>query len=70
LRLAIAAMFAAVLRIVGYGAQSMAARNPSLVFLLYLIPIAGGALALLDLQGTLLPNLLERLRGSTPAAAT
>jgi lipopolysaccharide export system permease protein len=70
LRLTIAAMFAAVLRIVGYGAQSMAARNPSLLFLLYLIPIAGGVLALIDLQGTLLPGLLDRLRGTTPVAAT
>jgi hypothetical protein len=62
-------MFAAALRIVGYGAQSMAARNPSLLFLLYLVPIVGGALALIDLEGTILPRLLERLRGATPAAA-
>lgn len=70
LRLVIAAMFAAVLRIIGYGAQSMAARNPSLLFLLYLIPVLGAALALIDLQGTFLPRLLERLQGTTPVAAT
>ena len=68
LRLTIAAMFAATLRIIGYGAQSMAARNPSLLFLLYLIPVIGGALALIDLQGTLLPGLMERLRGTAPVA--
>jgi len=66
LRLTLAAIFAAALRIVGYGAQSMAARNPSLLFLLYLVPVVGGALALIDLQGTLLPRLMERLRGTTP----
>ncbi|MBS0275289.1 MAG: LPS export ABC transporter permease LptF [Proteobacteria bacterium] len=68
LRLTVAAMFAAALRIVGYGAQSMAARNPSLLFLLYFIPIIGAALALIDLQGTLLPRLMERLRGPAPLA--
>jgi lipopolysaccharide export system permease protein len=68
LRLVIASVLAAVLRIVGYGAQSMAARNPSLLFLLYLVPIVGGALALIDLQGTILPRLFERLRGPAPMA--
>jgi lipopolysaccharide export system permease protein len=68
LRLVLASVFAAVLRIVGYGAQSAAARNPSLLFLLYLVPIMGGALALIDLQGTILPRLLERLRGTAPMA--
>jgi lipopolysaccharide export system permease protein len=68
LRLVIASTFAAVLRIIGYGAQSMAARNPSLLFLLYLVPILGGALALIDLQGTILPRALERLRGVAPMA--
>ncbi|HEY4265877.1 MAG TPA: LPS export ABC transporter permease LptF [Micropepsaceae bacterium] len=68
LRLVLASVFAAVLRIVGYGAQSAAARNPSLLFLLYLVPIMGGALALIDLQGTILPRLLERLRGPAPMA--
>lgn len=69
LRLTSASMFAAVLRIVGYGAQSIAARSPSLSFLLYFIPIAGGAFALLDLQGTILPSLIDRLRGPAPAPA-
>ena len=70
LRLVITSILAAAIRIVGYGAQSMAARNPSLLFLLYLIPILGGAFALIDMQGTVFPRMLERLRGATPMAAT
>jgi len=62
LRLVIASVFAAMLRIVGYGAQSAAARNPSLLFLLYLVPILGGVLALLELEGTILPRFIARFR--------
>ncbi|HWA30484.1 MAG TPA: LPS export ABC transporter permease LptF [Rhizomicrobium sp.] len=69
LRLTTASVFAALLRIVGYGAQSMAARNPSLIFLLYFIPIMGGALALLDLRGVNLATALDRFRGASPVPA-
>jgi lipopolysaccharide export system permease protein len=69
LRLTGFSLFAAVLRIVGYGAQSMAARNPSLLFLLYVIPILGAALALLELQGTVFPRLFSRLQPAEPAPA-
>jgi lipopolysaccharide export system permease protein len=69
LRLTGASILAAMVRIIGYGAQSMAARNPSLLFLLYLVPIAGGAIALLDMQGTILPRIADRLRGASPAPA-
>jgi hypothetical protein len=58
-----------MVRIVGYGAQSMAARNPSLTFLLYLIPILGAGLALLELQGTVLPRLLGRALPTEPVPA-
>ncbi len=69
LRLVIACILAATVRIVGYGAQSIAARNPSLLFMLYLVPIAGGALALVDLQGKILPSIAERLRRAKPVPA-
>ncbi|HSM96871.1 MAG TPA: LPS export ABC transporter permease LptF [Rhizomicrobium sp.] len=70
LRLTVASMFAAIVRIIGYGAQSMAARNPSLLFLIYLVPAAGAALALLELEGTILPRLIERFRAAPEVPAT
>jgi lipopolysaccharide export system permease protein len=72
LRLTGVSIFAAVLRILGYGAQSMAARSPSLTFLMYLIPLLGAGLALLELQGGIVPKLMDRLRGSVvqPVPAT
>jgi hypothetical protein len=39
------------MRIIGYGAQGAAARNRSLCILLYLIPLAGAGVALLDIAG-------------------
>ena len=70
LRLTVASMFAATVRIIGYGAQSMAARNPSLLFLIYLVPLTGAALALLELEGTILPRLIARLRPAPEVPAT
>ena len=69
LRLTVFILLAAVLRIIGYGAQSMAARNPALLFLLYVIPILGGGIALLELEGTWLPRLFSRQQHAEPAAA-
>jgi lipopolysaccharide export system permease protein len=69
LRLTVFILLAAVLRIIGYGAQSMAARNPALLFLLYVIPILGGGIALLELEGTWLPRLSSRQQHAEPAAA-
>ena len=40
LRLTMACAFAGVIRIIGYGAQGAAARNPPLCALLYLVPLA------------------------------
>ena len=69
LRLTVFILLAAVLRIIGYGAQSMAARNPALLFLLYVIPILGGGIALLELEGTWLPRLFSHQQHAEPAAA-
>ena len=51
LRLTMASGFAGVIRIIGYGAQGAASRNPTLCLLLYFIPLAGAGLALLDIAG-------------------
>lgn len=45
LRLAMAAFLGAGVRMVGYAAQGLAARNPIFVALLYFLPLGGGALA-------------------------
>ncbi len=45
LRLTGASLAAGALRVVGYGAQGVVGRDPSYAFLLYLVPIAGTALA-------------------------
>jgi hypothetical protein len=50
-----AGMAGAALRLLGYAAQGMAARNPSLVFLLYLLPAAGILIAAAGLRGFRLP---------------
>jgi lipopolysaccharide export system permease protein len=51
LRLAVAALAAGAVRIIGYGAQGMVGRNPSLFLVLYLIPLLGAGLAILDIMG-------------------
>lgn len=51
LRLALAALGAAIVRIAGYGVQGLAVGSPSLVFLFYLIPLLGAAIALAVLAG-------------------
>jgi lipopolysaccharide export system permease protein len=51
LRLTMAALAAAVLRIAGYGVQGLAAGKPYAVILFYLIPLAGSAAALAGLAG-------------------
>ena len=50
LRLAIACAIAGILRILGYGAQGMVARSPSLWFVMYLIPLLGMGGALLEME--------------------
>jgi lipopolysaccharide export system permease protein len=66
LRLTAACLIAAALRIAGYGAQSMVARNPSLWFILYLIPLLGAALALLEFDDAQLSRFFGRWRSQEP----
>jgi lipopolysaccharide export system permease protein len=66
LRLALAALAAAVVRIAGYGVQGLAVGTPSLIFLFYVIPILGAAIALVVLSGT---NPFARFAHSEPAEA-
>jgi lipopolysaccharide export system permease protein len=66
LRMTGACILAGVLRIVGYGAQSMVARNPHLWFIIYLIPLLGAGLALLEFDGAKLSGFFERWRAPTP----
>ncbi len=60
LRLSGAALIGATLRIVGYGAQGIAARSPALCALLYLLPLAGIGIAAAILGDV--PLVPERLR--------
>lgn len=60
LRLSGAALGGATLRIVGYGAQGIAARSPALCALLYLLPLAGIAIASAILGD--IPLVPDRLR--------
>ena len=66
LRLALAALAAAIVRIAGYGVQGLAVSTPSLLFLFYVIPILGAAIALVVLSGT---NPFARFARSEPAEA-
>jgi len=59
LRIFLAAFFGAALRMLGYGAQGMAARNPLMIAALYLLPIGGMVLASMFIGGTHLPRLLR-----------
>jgi lipopolysaccharide export system permease protein len=51
LRLTGACIGAALLRIVGYGAQGLAQRHPAYCVVLYLIPLLGAAIGLADILG-------------------
>jgi lipopolysaccharide export system permease protein len=67
LRLAVAALLGASLRLVGYGAQGLTARSPEFLFVLYLLPLAGIAIAsgvFCDLP--MLPRIFRR-RVSAPS---
>jgi lipopolysaccharide export system permease protein len=68
LRLTIASLGAAVLRIVGYGAQGLAARQPALCILLYLIPLLGAAIAYADMSGVSLSTFFPAWRHTTGEA--
>jgi lipopolysaccharide export system permease protein len=66
LRLALAALAAAVVRIAGYGVQGLAVGAPSLLFLFYVIPLLGAVIALAVLTGR---NPFERLARARRAEA-
>jgi lipopolysaccharide export system permease protein len=66
LRLVLAALGAAMVRIAGYGVQGLAVGAPSLVFLFYLMPLLGAAIALAALAGV---NPAQWFRRSEPAEA-
>jgi lipopolysaccharide export system permease protein len=71
LRLVAAALGGAVLRMVGYGVQGAAARNPYLAVLLYLVPLFGITVAAAIIaQVPLVPAGIRRLvAGSVPDPA-
>jgi lipopolysaccharide export system permease protein len=60
LRLVGASMAAGILRILGYGAQGVVGRDPSLAFLLYLIPLLGAAAAAAEVMAFDSASFLER----------
>ena len=62
LRLTLASVAAAGLRLLGYVAQGAAARNNSLCVILYLIPLAGMGLAMLDVSGLNFGALVNWMR--------
>ena len=66
LRLALAALAAAIVRIAGYGVQGLAVGAPSLLFLFYVIPLLGAAIALAVLTGR---NPFERFARARRAEA-
>lgn len=70
LRLAVASIGAAGLRIAGYGVQGIAAREPIFCVLFYLIPLLAAAAALADIAGIDLARLFRSvgLRRAAPAA--
>jgi lipopolysaccharide export system permease protein len=60
LRLTAAGLIGATLRLLGYAAQGIAARNPEMIFLLYFFPLAGMLMAAVALSELPIPSL--RLR--------
>jgi|HubBroStandDraft_6_1064221.scaffolds.fasta_scaffold84142_1 lipopolysaccharide export system permease protein len=70
LRLTLACIAAAILRIVGYSVQGLAAREPILCVLFYLVPFAGAAFAIADISGFSPGRLLDRFLPRTLEPAT
>jgi lipopolysaccharide export system permease protein len=62
LRLTVASLVAAGLRIAGYGAMGLAQRNPPLVAIFYLLPGIGAAGAIIVLMGYSPRAILARMR--------
>jgi lipopolysaccharide export system permease protein len=70
LRLGIASIVAAALRIAGYGVQGIAAREPVFCALFYIIPVAAAAVMLAEIAGFDLMRLFGRaqMHAAEPAA--
>ncbi len=62
LRLTGACVGAAALRIIGYGAQGMAAREPAFCLLLYLVPLLGIGIGMADFMGFAPGSVFRRRR--------
>ncbi|HEX4081010.1 MAG TPA: LptF/LptG family permease [Rhizomicrobium sp.] len=69
LRLAVASLVAALLRIAGYGVVGIAARNPVFCALFYLIPLAAAGAALAQIAGFDAARVIGRFRPPVPEAA-
>lgn len=59
-RLVVASVAAAALRIAGYGVQGLAVRHPAFCALFYLIPILAGVAALAEIAGFRFATLFDR----------
>ena len=68
LRLLAVSLAAAGIRVLGYGAQAMAARTPALNALMYLLPLVAGSLALADLMGVPIFTFSRRPRAVEEAS--
>jgi lipopolysaccharide export system permease protein len=66
LRITIATLAAALVRIAGYGVQGLAVRDPAFAILFYIIPIIGAGAALVVLAG---PDQLRGFRRTKPVEA-
>jgi lipopolysaccharide export system permease protein len=69
LRLTVASVAAGLLRLLGYGAQGFVVRHPHLFFVLYLIPLLGGAVAVFEIVGIDLLAPASRFRQVVPEPA-
>ncbi|HEY1962017.1 MAG TPA: LPS export ABC transporter permease LptF [Rhizomicrobium sp.] len=69
LRLTVASVSAGVLRLLGYGAQGFVVRHPHLFEMLYLIPLLGGGIAVVEITGIGLLAPVTRLRNLVPEPA-
>lgn len=69
LRLTAASLAAGTLRIMGYGARGIGARNPEFDVLLYLVPLLGAALALLYIAGSKPQWPMARAQAPQPEAS-
>jgi len=69
IRLTVASVAAGLIRLIGYAAQGMVARHPPAFVLLYLIPLAGAALASMEIRAGQLPfaSLFRRSLVPEPA---